>query len=145
MLRSRTDTNTLATLETKTPSLPSEPCTHYTPTPIAVKRMACLFPAGIPELDDTKHPELEMQTCATCQPRGRAKEWEEKIARWNARSARSAQTSGSNTPTSPASELLSPVIRYTVDKVTVDRLLTDEGPLDEEEKVDCLSMLSWKR
>jgi hypothetical protein len=139
MPRSRTDTNTLATLETQRPSLPSEPCTHYTPTPIGVKRMACVFTGGIPELDDTKHQELEMQTCARCQPSARAKEWEERIAR---RNARSAQTSGSNTPTSPASELLGPFIRYKVDKVTLDRLLTAEGTMDEEPQVSCLSIFN---
>jgi hypothetical protein len=141
MSRSRTDENTLATLETRTPSLPSESGGHHTTTPVEVKRMGCVFTGGICELEPTNDRELERQTCSES-GLASAVEEEDRIAQ---KIGRSAQTSGSNTPTLPASELLGPVIRYKVDKVIVDRLLTDEGTMDEEPEVSCLSMLSWKR
>jgi hypothetical protein len=137
MSGSRTDKNTLAAFETRTPSLPEELCTHFTRTPVDVKRMACLFTGGIPELDPTDDRELERQTCSECEPMASAVEEEDRIAQ---KIGRSAQTSGSNTPTLPTSEVLGPVIRYKVDKVIVDRLLTDEGTMDEEREVSCLSI-----
>jgi len=137
----RRNSYTLATLETRHTSLPAEHCTHYTPTPVSVKRMGCVFNGGIPEFDDTKDPELEMQSCATCQPIARAEEWEKRIVQWSARSGQtSARTSGSNTPTSPARGLLGPVIRYKDDSISPETLYTDAGTIDEEREVGCLSM-----
>ena len=129
--------DTLAKLETPTTdTFERRECTHYTATPTAVKRMGTEFTGGIRELAEGSMFGLEMQSCQECQP----EEWEAECQeRAHRKTAQSAQTSGSNTPTSLADGFRGPVIFNKDPTVTPWTLQSDER---SKKTVGCFSLLT---
>jgi len=145
MSQARTDT--LATIEIPTTAYSAlSRCTHFTPTPMAVKRMAVMFTDGISELAEGNPAVLESQYCYKCETEKWTEDLNFRAEQFEPRyPPRYAHTSDPTTPTYLADEDLGPVIRKRDTGITLKTMYSDAGPTIDKKVASLFSVFRKRR